>query len=249
MASAVGTLIGGVANHSVRFVIWLFTTLPSAIGRLLVFVLQRVVAPTLLLCAAVGIQMMSQAPDPRQTLEAAPRIEQPFETTVMPVVPVTEDDRLARFHANAQVFENEADAAEGLADALNIPVTVVAADLNRAIGLVDTNTKAMRAYAGTFPLPRDINPRLLAALTPSDIPHLAALFDYALTIGQDRFSFSAPMASGELNVEADITKLPNNCLTAIMFFTRRSFGHVLTSSGCRRGDKWSFLATPERKTP
>lgn len=230
-----------------------FKAMPRVIGEFLQEVFKRLVLPLTVIVVSVWVYAMSLQEQPAQqsakvTLPAL-RVEKPFETTIQQPALQTPDVRLARFHENAQVFENEPAAAEGLADALNIPLAVVTDDLNRAIDLAETNTRAMTTFAGTFPLHRDINPRLLAALTPADIPHLSALFDYALSVQQERFTFTSPMASGELNMDADITKLPNNCLKAIMLFTRRSFAHALTATGCRRGDTWSFFETPQRSSP
>lgn len=158
--------------------------------------------------------------------------------------------KLARFHGGAQSFASEAAAIEALADALNIPKQVVANDVARALALAEANSGAMLPFTGRFPLPKATSRRLLAALAPADIPQLERHLAYALAVDKERFSLEAGMASGNLRLEARITKLAKTCLRATMTFVRRSFRHSVTAAACRRGVEWTLLdPATERKTP
>lgn len=180
---------------------------------------------------------------PRQPLAKQPTPPQRQDTTVA---------KLARFHGNAQTFSDTARAIEGLADALNIPPGIAAQDIPRALRLAHDNSAALRPYLGQFPIPADTAPRLLVALTPSDIPLLAQLIRHAATIPKPRFTLTANLASGDLRFETRVHALPARgdtaCFRHAMTFIRRSFRHALHATACRQGERWFLSPSNDRRT-
>lgn len=152
---------------------------------------------------------------------------------------------LARFHGSEQSFPTEGASIGALADALNIPASVVKENVPRAMALADSNTSAMRKHLGRFPLPATTSPRLLAALTPSDVDHLALLLDYAATLGKKEVTLQTQMPSGDLALETTVTDVQGGCFRYLMTFTRRTFRHATTATACRKGSVWSF---PEKRS-
>lgn len=159
--------------------------------------------------------------------------------------PSQEATLLKRFHDGAQSFSSEAASINALADALNIPPSVVKANVPRALELADSNSTAMRKHLGRFPLPNATSTRLLSALTPSDIDHLGLVLDYASTLGKKKVTLQTEMPSGDLSLETTVTELNSGCFRYAMTFVRRSFRHLSTATACRKGNTWSF---PEKRS-
>lgn len=154
-------------------------------------------------------------------------------------------DQLHAFHQGAQVFATRAQAIAALADALDIPKAVPTANLQTALKLADSNVQAMKDFVGRYPLPATTSPRLLAALTPADVAKLGAVMKHAATLNPGTYSLTAPMASGNLHLDAHIT-VPHaeassrHCYRYALTFSRRSFSHTLTTTACRTGQQWTL---------
>ena len=153
---------------------------------------------------------------------------------------------LIRFHEGAQTFYTDEQAITALADALNIPAAIPKADLAVALQLARDNAEALRRHTGRYPLPRAISSRLLAAMTPQDVQKLGALLKHAGTLDPGTYTLTAPMASGGLHLEANITvpkatTSSRHCFRYALTFTRRSFAHALSLTACRTGTQWTLL--------
>ncbi|HEX2842155.1 hypothetical protein [Hyphomicrobium sp.] len=221
----------------------------KSIGEFLQEALHALIKPVLTVVGLTALfVILSNTKDP--SLQQAMTLPVAQVTTLLkpqprkaPPPPV--DTPLTRFHDGAQSFSSEAASITALADALNIPASVVNANVPRALELANSNNSAMKKRVGNFPLPTGTSSRLLAALTPSDVDHLGLVLDYAATLGKEEVTLQTEMPSGDLSLEATVTKLSRGCFRYAMTFLRRSFRHLSTATACRNGNTWSF---PEKRS-
>lgn len=245
----------------------LVASLKTALQRMLFKLTKALAVPALVALALTPFLLMN--PNLPTTLQE--HIQAPAAALPIAVVPVTQTPlfrealplpkpnpnrpaaQLARFHGSHQIFQSNMQATAALADALNIPKHVVAEDIPRALTLATSNSDAMHRHATGFPLPKDTSQRLLAALTPSDVQHLARLLEHSTTIGKQSFTLAAGLPSGELRLETKVEALsaanvPRRCFRYAMTFMRRSFRHTLNTTACREGRQWSVLAANQDRS-
>lgn len=245
----------------------LVASLKTALQRMLFKLTKALAVPALVALALTPLLLMN--PNLPTTLQE--HIQAPAAALPIAVVPVTQPPlfrealplpkpnpnrpaaQLARFHGSHQIFQSNMQATAALADALNIPKHVVAEDIPRALTLAASNSEAMQRHATGFPLPKNTSQRLLAALTPSDVQHLARLLEHSTTIGKQSFTLASALPSGDLRVETRVQALsaanaPRRCFRYAMTFMRRSFRHTLNTTACREGRQWSVLAANQDRS-
>lgn len=236
----------------------------QAIASLVVDFFRAFIKPALVIFAFTGVAVMN--PELTRSLDPTPQAQSAANRAVLHTphapqpAPAPKPSRkgdaaaakLARFHADAQTFNDKQDSINALADALNIPAHIVETDISRAIQLARDNSEAMKGYVGRFPLPAHTDTRLLVALMPSDIPHLERLIIHAAGIKKQRFTMHAELPSGDLHLETNVHALkqtgPRQCFRHAMTFMRRTFRHTLTATACRQGSRWFFSAADKTRS-
>jgi hypothetical protein len=261
------TLAKPIGNAIRREGARLLASFKTALQRMLFKLAQALAVPALVALALTPFLLMNpnfpttlqehiQAPAAALPIAVVPVGQTPFFSEALPLPkpnPSRPAARLIRFHGSHQIFQSHMQATAALADALNIPQHVVAGDVSRALALAASNSEAMQRHATGFPLPKETSQRLLAALTPSDVQHLARFLEHSTTIGIQSFTLAADLPSGELRLETKVEALsapnvPRRCFRYAMTFMRRSFRHTLNTTACREGRHWSVLAAKQDRS-